>query len=129
MAALKETYFQEERRGPSKAYTDRAAIRRRMNPDRPERQEWHEVAQSVSREKSASPERARVSVAANMLAAQGWKPGQGLGKKGDGRAVPIETEQRVQRAGLGTVASAPITGEDWRKRAKERRYDQLRPTI
>ena len=128
MAALKETYF-EAKRAPTRAYQDRAAIRRRMNPDRPDRGNYHEQMQE--KERSASPERVKpVSVAASMLAAQGWIPGQGLGKKGDGRASPIETEIRAQRAGLGTVAPpVPIQGEDWRKRAKARRYDELRPNI
>jgi hypothetical protein len=118
MAALKEAYV-HERREPSRVYQDRAAIRRRMNPDRPDRP--HVVEREEREKRSASPEpKVKTSIAVGMLAAQGWVPGQGLGKNGEGRATPIQPEMRIQRAGLGT-----LSGED-RRRSQARRYEESR---
>jgi len=41
-----------------------------------------------------------------MLAKMGWKDGDGLGKTGQGRAEPVQVEQRMERAGLGSNAAS-----------------------
>lgn len=94
----------EADKGDKAVYVDRSAMRRALH-----------------RRRSGSPDRAgevpaqKPSFAADMLAAQGWTPGSGLGKAGTGRVEPIQVGIRG-REGLGAH-------EDWRERGKQRRYE------
>ena len=46
-----------------------------------------------------------------MLARMGFKPGQGLGKAGDGRTEPVPIELKSGRGGLGLAAAATLRAE------------------
>ena len=58
-----------------------------------------------------------------MLRVMGWREGEGLGKESTGVTAPIEVEQRVERAGLGSEAprAADITDGDTRREAEWKR--------
>jgi hypothetical protein len=64
-----------------------------------------------------------------MLTAQGWAPGAGLGKDRSGISEAIEVKMRVEKRGLGAWGAEAVKediNEDWRKRAKQRRYEELK---
>lgn len=64
-----------------------------------------------------------------LLMKMGWKDGQGLGRKNQGRTNIIEVESRSQGAGLGTkTAAPPFAGGDYKtyiKTMMKKRYEQL----
>lgn len=109
-------------------YIDRSAIRRQMHPRSPPRQRPVTVPDPEAEVVKSKP--APVSTfAQNMMAAQGWAPGSGLGKGQSGRSEAIEVKMRVEKRGLGAHgAEAPPedVNEDWRKRAKVRRFEEMR---
>jgi len=77
---------------------DRAAIRRRqVGSDNP-----HEKTVSAHVDVAISAD----NKGYGMLAKMGWKDGDGLGKTGQGRAEPVQVEQRMERAGLGSNAAS-----------------------
>lgn len=113
-------------------YIDRSAIRRQMHPRSPP-----PTRAQLPPEPEPTYDRTPAGVstfAQNMLAAQGWAPGSGLGRDQAGRSEAIEVRMRVEKRGLGAQggeASIPRPGgeegnEDWRKRAKMRRFEQMR---
>lgn len=97
----------EEIEGDGRVYMDRSAMRRTL----------HRRARSASPEKAPTAPQITQSFGSNLLAAQGWTPGSGLGKDGSGRVDPIQVGMRG-REGLGTQVE-----EDWRQRGKQRRYE------
>ena len=135
MALLRETLLSgsaspvlaevEERK-----YVDRAAARRKLHPpELPPRQHQPALPEAARKSNVTSGPAPMSQFSQTMMASQGWAPGQGLGRGSNGRSVPIETELRTERRGLGAQgekAVVAIEGPDWRRRAKERRYDQLR---
>lgn len=56
------------------------------------------------------------SFAAKMMAKMGYVEGQGLGAAGRGRLAPIESQQRPQGAGLGTVKEKTKQAKEEEKR-------------
>ena len=111
-------------------YLDRSAIRRRLHPKSPPRTiTAHAVEQPLA--KTAPKPEPVSSFAQNMMAAQGWAPGSGLGKDRDGRSEAVEVKMRVEKRGLGAKgAELPVeesSGEgDWRKKGKSRRFEEVR---
>lgn len=69
------------------------------------------------------------NVGNKLLMKMGWKDGQGLGRKNQGRTNIIEVESRSQGAGLGTkTAAPPFAGGDYKtyiKTMMKKRYEQL----
>jgi hypothetical protein len=133
MAALKDSLLNRhptEKDEGKREYLDRSAIRRRLHPKSPPRSTpTHTIEQSLP--KTAPKPETVSSFAQNMMAAQGWAPGSGLGKDRDGRSQAVEVKMRVEKRGLGAKgAEAPTeesSGEgDWRKKGKSRRFEEVR---
>jgi hypothetical protein len=142
MAALKDTLLNRNRprnaeidEDPSDArtYLDRSAIRRKLHPKSPPRRP--EPSDSRSQVPAIDRERERPapvsSFAQNMMAAQGYVAGSGLGKDKSGRSEAIEVKMRVEKRGLGAQgAEAPVKDEDdnadWRKKGRSRRFDEMK---
>lgn len=107
-------------------YVDRSALRRQMHPRSPPR--VHTSASTPDPVPNI-PTTSVSSFAQNMLAAQGWAPGSGLGKDQTGRSEAIEVKMRVEKRGLGAWGAEAVkedVNEDWRKRAKQRRFEELK---
>ncbi|WWC92761.1 uncharacterized protein L201_007720 [Kwoniella dendrophila CBS 6074] len=158
MALLKESLMNksqslsanEESLLPKREYLDRSAMRRKLYPTKNEEiprsghnsqvnsgnsdtlnnyeQNEHYTTRSIPPLPSPTPSK----FASNIMANQGWIPGQGLGKSNQGRSEPILTEMRNAKKGLGAQNSkAPIDnhsggeGGDWKMRAKQRRWEEL----
>lgn len=115
MASLKEVLLEGSTPVRSGDYQDRAAMRRRLHPPSPP---------SSSSSTTTAVSTAAPSFAAKILANQGWSPGEGLGKSGEGRAEPVTVQMRNEKWGLGAAGSKLGTG-DWRVQGKERRYDEI----
>ncbi|XP_038110702.1 RNA-binding protein 5-A [Culex quinquefasciatus] len=68
------------------------------------------------------------NVGNKLLQKMGWSEGQGLGRSNQGRTNIIETETRVQNAGLGIKATNyAATGDDYKtyiKKMMKSRYEQ-----
>ena len=63
------------------------------------------------------------------MATQGWMPGAGLGRNGEGRAEPINVEVRTEKRGLGAQGAKAVVDDgpgDWRHRGKQRRWEEMR---
>ncbi|WVQ96018.1 hypothetical protein IAU59_003118 [Kwoniella sp. CBS 9459] len=150
---------------PAREYLDRSAMRRRLHPPSPPSRGRSSPTASERHGKHINPNNIAItsqrptlatptgtgptgtvtpvsSIASGILAAQGWIPGQGLGKDRSGRADPVQAEMRNARAGLGAKggkaytdpsagsgAGAGAGGEgekmDWKTRAKMRRWDEV----
>lgn len=68
----------------------------------------HEQAQHRTKVLKADPELAKFEnhskgIGSKLLKLMGWKPGEGLGRKKDGIAKPLEAVQRPKLAGLGAA--------------------------
>jgi len=132
MAALKDSLLNRhptEKDEGKREYLDRSAIRRRLHPKSPPRTTTTNVVELPPRT-APRPEPVS-SFAQNMMAAQGWAPGSGLGKDRDGRSEAVEVKMRVEKRGLGAKgAEVPVeesSGEgDWRKKGKSRRFEEVR---
>lgn len=115
-------------------YIDRSALRRQMHPRSPPPRRpntGNDSSTSTSEPLVSAPSGSVSTFAQNMLAAQGWAPGAGLGKDQSGRSEAVEVKMRVEKRGLGAQgaeASAPSedVNEDWRKKAKQRRFEQMK---
>jgi hypothetical protein len=141
MMALKENLLnrgpqvesQQQERPPPPTYIDRSAMRRRLHPPSP--LPAHTPTRTPSPPTTTHTQPAPLSAfAQSMLANQGWAPGQGLGKAGEGRAEPVMVEMRTKGRGLGAQGSkavddsAPVggvNGGDWRSRGRMRRYEEM----
>lgn len=82
---------------------------------------------------AATPNLAAIPIGENnvgnkLLQKMGWSEGMGLGRSNQGRTNIIETETRVQNAGLGIKASHyGATGDDYKtyiKKMMKSRYEQ-----
>lgn len=83
----------------------------------------------------------KLSFAERMMAKQGWKKGEGLGKEGTGRSSVIEVTLRPQGVGLGAVKEkskqeieeekrqAKIRGEKYEDSDEERKKKRKKPKI
>lgn len=67
----------------------------------------------------------KLSMAERMMAAMGYKQGQGLGKEGEGMLNPIEVKLRPQGAGVGTVQEMTQQAKNERKRQAELRGEKV----
>ncbi|KAK4685796.1 hypothetical protein P7C73_g4341, partial [Tremellales sp. Uapishka_1] len=129
MASLRETLLnstpasQIEPDSTRRPYLDRSALRRRLHPPSPPSQRSTIAPTPITEPVVPMPSR----FAQNILASQGWTPGTGLGKGGEGRVEPIHTEMRNGKKGLGAMESkaAEVGQEDWRIRGRMRRYEEL----
>lgn len=130
MAALKESLLSNHTTGSKEAtperservYVDRSAMRRALHPRSPRRRSASPGATPTAVQDVPPASTSTSTFASNMLAAQGWTPGTGLGKDRSGRAAPIEVEMRTERTGLGIKGYKQEEG-DWRQRGKQRRYE------
>lgn len=107
-------------------YIDRSALRRQMHPRSPPRR-TDTTNTSTPEPVASAPTTSVSSFAQDMLAAQGWAPGSGLGKDQSGRSEAIEVKMRVEKRGLGARGAEAVkedVNEDWRKRAKQRRFEE-----
>jgi len=132
MAALKDSLLNRHpswENGEKREYLDRSAIRRRLHPKSPPRSTSNQPEPSAPTKTKATPEPVS-SFAQNMMAAQGWAPGSGLGKDRDGRSEAVAVRLRVEKRGLGAQgAEKPIEEEDegdWRKKGRSRRFEEVR---
>jgi len=132
MAALKDSLLNRhptEKNEEKREYLDRSAIRRRLHPKSPPRTTATNVVEQPART-APKPEPVS-SFAQNMMAAQGWAPGSGLGKGRDGRSEAVEVKMRVEKRGLGAKGAEVPAEEsgaegDWRKTGKSRRFEEVR---
>ena len=53
------------------------------------------------------------SFAARMMAKQGWKEGEGLGARGQGRSDPLRPALKFDTAGLGSDPAREFTDHWW----------------
>lgn len=116
--------LQEERK-----YIDRSAMRRKLHPPSPPPPKPREASITPPPVSSGPELPALPSFGMSLMANQGWTPGSGLGRNGDGRAAPIDVELRTEKRGLGAEGSKAVVdvGEgDWRSRGKQRRYEEIR---
>jgi hypothetical protein len=143
MAALKDSLLNrsststsathDRDEGDKRQYIDRSAIRRRLHPKSPPK------ARTTARLPIPVPVPSPVpepvsSFAQNMMAAQGYTPGAGLGKERNGRSEAIEVKMRVEKRGLGAKgAEVPVEDRqdggkegDWRKKGRTRRFDEVK---
>jgi len=132
MAALKDSLLNRhptEKNEEKREYLDRSAIRRRLHPKSPPRTTTTQVVEQPA---TIAPKPEPVSsFAQNMMAAQGWAPGSGLGKGRDGRSEAVEVKMRVEKRGLGAKGAEVPAEEsgaegDWRKKGKSRRFEEVR---
>lgn len=136
MAALKDSLLNRSStststphvEGEKRQYIDRSAIRRRLHPKSPPKTNIA-PAEPPARP-SQAPEPAS-TFAQNMMAAQGYTPGAGLGKDRNGRSEAIEVKMRVEKRGLGAKgAEVPVEDgdkeADWRKKGRTRRFDEVK---
>ncbi|EPS42745.1 hypothetical protein H072_3280 [Dactylellina haptotyla CBS 200.50] len=68
--------------------------------------------------KGDGPNVNKESFAARMMAKMGYVQGQGLGKTGEGRLAPVDTQLRPTRVGLGAVREKTEQAKKEEKRAK-----------
>jgi hypothetical protein len=128
-ASTSATHDHDE--GAKRQYIDRSAIRRRLHPKSPPR--TNTVARSpipipVSASEPVS------SFAQNIMAAQGYIPGAGLGKDKNGRSEAIEVKMRVEKRGLGAKGAEVAVEDrqdggkegDWRRKGRTRRFDEVK---
>lgn len=112
-----------------RTYVDRSAMRRKLHPTAPPMLAKRRSASPPSRnqEPVSAPPAAPSAFAAGLLASQGWTPGAGLGRNGDGRSQAIEVEVRTEKRGLGAQGAKAVVdvGEgNWKQRGKQRRWDE-----
>ncbi|KRZ16674.1 RNA-binding protein 5 [Trichinella zimbabwensis] len=89
-------------------YRDRASERRAKFglDDQPHPNKLKEkFLESLECAAVATPKPAVESIGSRLMRNMGWKEGQGLGKSNQGITNPIESERRVQGAGLGAPGS------------------------
>ncbi|ORY34775.1 hypothetical protein BCR39DRAFT_490262 [Naematelia encephala] len=106
-------------------YQDRAAMRRKLHPPSPPPRATEPIRGETFDTPTPPPSVPTVGMA--MLANQGWTPGTGLGKNGEGRAEPVQVEMRTEKRGLGADGSKAVVDAgpgDWRQRGKQRRYQE-----
>ncbi|WVQ75082.1 hypothetical protein IAR50_004691 [Cryptococcus sp. DSM 104548] len=133
MANLKENLMKRNGDGsgsgspaaePAREYIDRSAMRRQLHPKSPPRKTSTPAKSAAV--VSAAPAPVQSKFAQGILAKQGWQEGSGLGKDGSGRAVPLETRLRTKKRGLGVEGSVDDGVDDWRTKAKMRRWGEVR---
>lgn len=107
---------------PQPPRSKKPSERRRMDKDRKQREEDERTMAGMG---SAIPQS---NVGFKLLQRMGYKPGGGLGRGGEGRAVPVVVEIRRTRAGLGS--EDPEAARERREREtgerKRRREEELR---
>lgn len=139
MAALKDSLLNRSStstsantdEGEKRQYIDRSAIRRRLHPKSPPR---NNTAANLPIPTPVPAPEPVSSFAHNMMAAQGYTPGAGLGKNKNGRSEAIEVKMRVEKRGLGAKgAELPVEDRqdggkegDWRKKGRTRRFDEVK---
>jgi hypothetical protein len=119
----------EEQEETQRKYIDRSAMRRKLHPPSPPPPEARERSVTPPPKTSGPAEPIPSTFAVSMMANQGWTPGSGLGRNGEGRAAPIDVELRTEKRGLGADGSKAVVdvGEgDWRSRGKQRRWEEMR---
>ncbi|ODO06865.1 hypothetical protein I350_04225 [Cryptococcus amylolentus CBS 6273] len=133
MANLKENLMKRNGGGsgsnspaaePAREYIDRSAMRRQLRPKSPPRKAATPATSAAV--VSAAPAPVQSKFAQGMLAKQGWQEGSGLGKDETGRAVPLDTQVRIKKRGLGAEGSVDDGDGDWRTKAKMRRWGEVR---
>ena len=67
----------------------------------------------------SAPKVSDSNIGNKMLQKMGWKDGQGLGKKGQGRTEIIIAEQRTMGSGLGTEQARGGPGDSYKESARK----------
>ena len=109
-------------------YRDRAKERRNKfgDDDKPIPNKFKEKYMRAMEESTAAkssladaPKVAESNIGNKMLQKMGWKDGQGLGKKNQGRTDIILAEQRAQGAGLGNQQAAGNPNDSYKENARK----------
>ena len=110
-------------------YRDRAKERRTKfgDDDKPIKNRFKEKYLSALESSSAAggsdlksaPKVSDSNIGNKMLQKMGWKDGQGLGKKGQGRTEIIIAEQRTMGSGLGTEQARGGPGDSYKESARK----------
>ncbi|KAF3912095.1 hypothetical protein ABW21_db0203759 [Orbilia brochopaga] len=87
-------------------------------PEKPKIRPSFTDVRSTRKGKSDVPVVNQDSFAAKMMAKMGYVAGQGLGKTGEGRLAPVDTQLRPTRIGLGAVKEKTAQAKKEEKRAK-----------
>ena len=114
--------------GAGGQYRDRAKERRTKfgDDDKPIKNKFKEKYLSALESSSAggsdmksAPKVSDSNIGNKMLQKMGWKDGQGLGKKGQGRTEIIIAETRTMGSGLGTEQSRGGPGDSYKESARK----------
>ncbi|KAK6344148.1 hypothetical protein TWF696_007790 [Orbilia brochopaga] len=87
-------------------------------PEKPKIRPSFTDVRGTKKGKGDAPVINQESFAARMMAKMGYVAGQGLGKTGEGRLAPVDTQLRPTRVGLGAVKEKTEQAKKEERRAK-----------